>query len=143
MALEKGSYSMKLTTLSILLALSATAGLTASCSATDGSGGAPSAGDVADQPAPGAAKAPPPPTLGNGVPAADRLRELDKTVYKMPVDGLPVIGNPQALVTIVLFSDYECPFCKKLDADLQRLREEWGGDVRIVVAQRPLPFHLM
>ena len=68
-------------------------------------------------------------------------RALDKSVYKVPVENLPAIGNPQALVTIVLFSDYECPYCKRLDADLQRMREESGGDVRILVAQRPLPFH--
>ena len=60
---------------------------------------------------------------------------------RIPIDGLPVIGRATALVTIVAFTDYECPYCAKADKTLATLREELGDDLRIVLASRPLPMH--
>src|SRR6202034_3820597 len=61
--------------------------------------------------------------------------------YRVPVDGLPDIGDPRALVTIVAFTDYQCPYCRRAEATLIQLRESYGGQVRIVVAEKPLPMH--
>jgi protein-disulfide isomerase len=62
-------------------------------------------------------------------------------VYKVPLDGLPSIGNPEALVTIVEFTDYQCPFCQRAEDTVAKLRATYGTDLRVVVAERPLPFH--
>ncbi|HEY8087137.1 MAG TPA: thioredoxin domain-containing protein [Polyangiaceae bacterium] len=62
-------------------------------------------------------------------------------VYRVPVDGLPSIGKADALVTIVEFTDYQCPFCQKAEHTMVRLRATYGDSLRIVVAERPLPFH--
>jgi protein-disulfide isomerase len=64
-----------------------------------------------------------------------------KDLYRIPLDGLPSIGNSNALVTIVAFTDYQCPFCQRTEDTLTRLRTTYGDDVRIVVAERPLPMH--
>lgn len=64
-----------------------------------------------------------------------------KTVYKVPVGTAPVRGPATALVTIVEFSDYECPFCKRASETLERVRKEYGDKVRVVWRDMPLPFH--
>src|SRR5262245_4785404 len=48
------------------------------------------------------------------------------TAVKVPIDGLPSFGNPTALVTLVAFTDYECPYCAKADKTIAALRAEVG-----------------
>jgi protein-disulfide isomerase len=60
---------------------------------------------------------------------------------RVPIDGLPSFGSARALVTIVAFTDYECPYCAKADARLATLRAEYGDRVRLVVASHPLAMH--
>ncbi|WP_158240842.1 DsbA family protein [Telmatospirillum siberiense] len=49
----------------------------------------------------------------------------------------PVGGNPAGQVTIVEFFDAECPFCKRVSPDLERLTRE-NNDVRIVFKEFPI-----
>jgi protein-disulfide isomerase len=65
----------------------------------------------------------------------------DPTVWKVPVDGSPVLGKSDAAVTLVVFADYECPFCARLEPTLHALREKYGDDLRIVWKNDPLPRH--
>lgn len=80
-------------------------------------------------------------------PAADKAAEKrpetppDTTVWKVPVDKSPIKGAKDAPVTIVLFSDYQCPFCKRVEATLDEVQKDYGDKVRIVWKDRPLPFH--
>src|SRR5690606_25569576 len=54
----------------------------------------------------------------------------------------PVRGSRSAPVTLVVFSDFECPFCKKLHGTLRELQGRYGPkQVRIVWKHNPLPFH--
>jgi protein-disulfide isomerase len=55
--------------------------------------------------------------------------------------GLPVRGSVDALVTIVEFSDFECPFCARVSPVMDRLLEEFSEHVRVVFVQAPLAFH--
>ncbi|MCP3103345.1 thioredoxin domain-containing protein [Myxococcus sp. K15C18031901] len=68
-------------------------------------------------------------------------RPVDPTVFKVPLDGSPSRGNPEALVTMVEFSDYECPFCSRANATVQKLEEDYGKKLRVVMRQNPLSFH--
>ncbi|HEX8796055.1 MAG TPA: thioredoxin domain-containing protein [Polyangiaceae bacterium] len=63
------------------------------------------------------------------------------TVFKVPVDKGPVLGNPNALVTIVEWSDFQCPFCSKVEPVLKAIRDKYGDKVRLVWRNEPLPFH--
>jgi protein-disulfide isomerase len=49
----------------------------------------------------------------------------------------PTTGNPDGDVTIVVFSDYNCPFCKKAEPDLERAVRE-DGKVRLVYKDWPI-----
>lgn len=66
---------------------------------------------------------------------------LDTTVHKVPIGPSPVRGKATALVTIVEFSDYQCPFCKRVESTMEQIRKEYGDKVRFVWKDEPLPFH--
>lgn len=53
----------------------------------------------------------------------------------------PAKGPANAPVTIVEFSDFQCPFCSRLTPTLKAIEEKYGDKVRIVFRQYPLPFH--
>ena len=61
--------------------------------------------------------------------------------YAVPVDGRPSIGPDDAPVTIIEFSDFECPYCRKVQATLAEIQRRYPKDVRIVFRQQPLPMH--
>ncbi len=50
-------------------------------------------------------------------------------------------GPEDARVTIVEFSDYQCPFCARAEPTLQTLLERYPNDVRLVYRHLPLDFH--
>lgn len=60
--------------------------------------------------------------------------------YRVPLGGAPVRGQGQ-LVTIVVFSDFECPFCARVAPTLERLLERYPAEVRVAFRHFPLPFH--
>ena len=55
--------------------------------------------------------------------------------------GRSVKGAPNALVTIVEFSDYECPFCSRVEPTIERLLKTYPNDVRVIFTHNPLSFH--
>lgn len=69
-------------------------------------------------------------------PAAPR-----PTRFAVPIEGLPKVGRDDAEVTVVAFTDYECPFCARAEATLGALRALLGDELRVVVAPHPLPMH--
>ncbi|HVE66361.1 MAG TPA: thioredoxin domain-containing protein [Thermoanaerobaculia bacterium] len=54
------------------------------------------------------------------------------------VKGAPVRGAPEASVAVVEFSDYHCPFCKRVQSTLAQLLERFPGKVRLVYRDLPL-----
>jgi protein-disulfide isomerase len=68
-------------------------------------------------------------------------KEDTKSVFKVPVGQSPQLGNANALVTIVEFSDFQCPYCKRTEETLKKIRDTYGDKVRFVWKEEPLPFH--
>jgi protein-disulfide isomerase len=61
--------------------------------------------------------------------------------YSVETKGSPAIGPETAPVTIVEFSDFQCPFCGRVGPTLKKIKEEYGDQVRIVFKHQPLDFH--
>ncbi len=53
----------------------------------------------------------------------------------------PVLGGKDAQVTIVEFTDFQCPFCKSTESTLAQLRKKYGDKIRLVHMDFPLSFH--
>ncbi|HXN32008.1 MAG TPA: thioredoxin domain-containing protein [Polyangiaceae bacterium] len=74
---------------------------------------------------------------------AGREEALSEEGAAVPISlSNPTRGSRTALVTIVEFADFECPFCARAEEALAEVREMYGPDaVRIVWKNSPLPFH--
>lgn len=65
---------------------------------------------------------------------------LDEAV-KISTEGDPVRGPEKARMTIVEFSDFQCPFCSKAVAETKEIMRQMPNDVRLVFKQFPLDSH--
>ena len=55
------------------------------------------------------------------------------------ITNRPTLGDPDAVVTVVELTDYECPFCKRYNQDvLPRILAEYGDRIRYVAVNFPL-----
>jgi protein-disulfide isomerase len=68
------------------------------------------------------------------------LEDFDKE-YKIDIGNSPVKGNKDAKVTIVEFSDFQCPFSRRFHTVLLEVLKAYPEDVKIVFKNFPLSFH--
>ena len=64
-----------------------------------------------------------------------------KNPAKIPIKGRVVFGNTKAPVTIVEYSDFQCPYCAKAAHSMKQIREKYNGKVKLVYKHFPLSFH--
>lgn len=62
-------------------------------------------------------------------------------LYQIAVDDQPARGNPNAAVTVVEFTDFQCLTCSKQHPVVERLVAEYGTRVKFVVRDFPLAQH--
>ncbi|MEO7330863.1 MAG: thioredoxin domain-containing protein [Minicystis sp.] len=65
----------------------------------------------------------------------------DTAIHRVPVGNAPVKGKATALVTLVVFADFQCPFCIQVEPALAQIEQSYGDKLRIVWKNTPLPFH--
>ncbi len=71
----------------------------------------------------------------------NRLSEEPAPAAAMAAEEGPTRGATGAAVTIVEFSDFECPFSRRAAAVISRVVEKWSGQVRHVFRHFPLGYH--
>ena len=62
-------------------------------------------------------------------------------IAQLQIGNAPVLGPKDAPVTIVEFSDFQCPFCSRLNPILQQVVAKYPQKVKLVFKFFPLPFH--
>ncbi|MEQ1681362.1 MAG: thioredoxin domain-containing protein [Nitrospira sp.] len=67
--------------------------------------------------------------------------ELTQPKVAKVAEDRPIRGVRQAPVTIVEYSDFECPYCKAVSPTLQEVLAAYGDKVRLVYKHNPLSFH--
>lgn len=72
--------------------------------------------------------------------AQDQPQQVKR--YAVPVDDDPAIGPENAPITIIEFSDYECPYCQKWHSEVfANIRRDYQDQVRFVYRDFPLQNH--
>jgi protein-disulfide isomerase len=78
----------------------------------------------------------------------DQLKEkyhaemlLSEPRVEVATEGFPTRGPVNAPVTMVEFSDFECPFCGRVVPTIEKIKQTYGDKVRLVFRQFPLQIH--
>jgi protein-disulfide isomerase len=71
-------------------------------------------------------------------PAPPKLLEDPVAI---PIDGAPFIGPKDARVTLVEFSDFQCPYCAQAVVKLKAVLKAYPSQVKLVFKQYPLDMH--
>lgn len=75
-----------------------------------------------------------------------RLENLDKdpaaeTAKKISLENVPSKGNPDAQVTVVEYSDFQCGYCARAANEVADFLKDYQGKIRFFYKQFPLSFH--
>ena len=92
---------------------------------------APAPAEAAPSPAPAPAPA----------AAAPAAPEPPEYVAKLPLGKSPAKGPANAPITIVEFSDFQCPFCSKVNPTIKQIETEYKGKVLFAFKHLPIKFH--
>jgi protein-disulfide isomerase len=68
----------------------------------------------------------------------DRLQPPPVVRVQVSTDGAPIRGTADAPVTLVEFSDFHCPFCKRVQSTLTKVLEKYPGKIRLLFRHLPL-----
>ncbi len=80
------------------------------------------------------------------VPSSGGSSDSEPERHSSSQEGQPAADHPQrggdnAAVTIVEYSDFQCPYCRQEESPLRQVLNKYGDRVRLVYMDFPLPFH--
>ncbi|MBK9293561.1 MAG: DsbA family protein [Oligoflexia bacterium] len=81
------------------------------------------------------------PTGAQQPPQQPSLEDKIKNPKKVDIGNSPSKGYKSAKVTIVEFSDFQCPFCTRVNPTIDSLMKKYAGKVKLVFKNLPLPMH--
>lgn len=75
-----------------------------------------------------------------------RMYDLNEDPYeknwkKISLSNVPTTGAPEAKVTIVEYSDFQCPFCSQAHQTVKQLLQDYNGKVKLMYKHFPLNIH--
>jgi protein-disulfide isomerase len=67
--------------------------------------------------------------------------DTDTKVWPVTVGSAPAKGPKNAPITLVVFSDFQCPYCGRIEPTLAKLEADYPGKIRVAWKNFPLSFH--
>lgn len=67
--------------------------------------------------------------------------EPQQPIFDVKVGDAPILGNKNAKVTLVEYSDFQCPYCAKGSKIMHEIKKKYGDKVKVAFKNFPLPFH--
>ncbi len=61
--------------------------------------------------------------------------------FQVVGEGSATLGPKDAPVTMIEFSDYQCPYCRRAETSVRELRQKYGEKLQLVYRDYPLPIH--
>ncbi len=77
----------------------------------------------------------------SGKKQEDEFNKLFEDTVKVEIGDSPIRGDKKAEYTIIAFSDFQCPFCKRGDDTIKELMKKYDKKVNYVFKNLPLGFH--
>lgn len=75
------------------------------------------------------------------VEKVERTKEMAQNVPQVSASDDHIFGNPDAPISLIEYSDFQCPFCQRFHATAQEVVEKYEGQVNWVYRHYPLSFH--
>lgn len=69
------------------------------------------------------------------------IQKPQRPVFDVNIKDAPFKGKADAKVTIVEYSDFQCPFCSKASVTIGELEKKYGNKIKVAYKNYPLPFH--
>ena len=69
------------------------------------------------------------------------MQKPARPVFEVSAGNSPFMGGANAKVTLIEFSDFQCPFCAKGADIVSELKKKYGNKIKVVFKNYPLPFH--
>lgn len=78
-----------------------------------------------------------------GMSIEDAKKEMEEAnkVWDIPVDESPVFGPENAKLTIVEFTEFQCPYCSRIAPTMKDLMDKHPGEIKFIYKNFPLSFH--
>jgi protein-disulfide isomerase len=64
-----------------------------------------------------------------------------ENLAKMNLEGAPIKGAKDAKVTIVEYTDFQCPFCSRAHVTVEQLLKDYDGKIKVIYKSLPLNIH--
>ncbi|AGW12323.1 DsbA family protein [Megalodesulfovibrio gigas] len=77
----------------------------------------------------------------NKAQLAQRLNQLEQGIMPRLDDSRPSIGPDNATITVVEFSDFQCPYCSQAARTLELLQLKYADSMRVFFKHMPLSSH--
>ena len=71
----------------------------------------------------------------------EQLKQALNDKINVDIGNTPVLGNKNAKIKLIVFSDFQCPFSKRGADTVKALMQKYGGNISFVYKNLPLPFH--